>query len=109
MENACLAFAVNQSQRVTYWREEPWEVDAVFEGSRGDWAIEVKTGRFDLGSLKGLLEFCRRYPKFRPLVIAAPGDELIARRHGLSALAWEEFLTSGPPASHWIPGPPEFR
>ena len=23
-ENACLAFAINQGQRVTYWREEPW-------------------------------------------------------------------------------------
>jgi hypothetical protein len=68
LENACLAFAINQGQRVTYWREEPLEVDAVFEGSWGDWAIEIKTGGFDLYDLKGLLEFCRRNTKFRPLV-----------------------------------------
>jgi hypothetical protein len=97
VENTCLAFAVNQGQHVTYWREEPWEVDAVFEGSWGDWAVEVKTARFDLQSLKGLLEFCRRNPKFRPLVITAPGVEAIAHRHGLSALSWKEFLLSGPP------------
>ena len=57
LENACLAFAINQGQRVTFWREEPLEVGAVFEGSRGDWAIEIKTGGFDLHDLKGLLEF----------------------------------------------------
>jgi uncharacterized protein len=33
VENACLAFAVNQGQMVTYWREEPLEIDAVFEGN----------------------------------------------------------------------------
>jgi uncharacterized protein len=97
-ENACLAFGVNQGQRVTYWREEPWEIDAVFEGSWGDWAVEVKTARFELQSLKGLLEFCRRSPKFHPLVISAPGDEVIAHRHGLSALSWKAFLLSGPPS-----------
>jgi uncharacterized protein len=98
VENACLAFAVNQGQRVTYWREEPWEIDAVFEGSWGYWALEVKTSRFDSQGLKGLLEFCRRNPKFRPLVITAPGGEAIAHRHGLLAVSWKEFLMSGPPS-----------
>jgi len=83
LENACLAFAINQGRRVTYWREAPLEVDAVFEGSWGDWAIEIKTGGFDLYDLKGLLELCRRNTKFRPLIITAPGDEPLASRHGL--------------------------
>ncbi len=99
MENACLAFAVNQGQRVTYWREEPLEIDAVFEGNWGDWAVEVKTSGFDSHELKGLLEFCRRNSRFRPLVITAPGDERVARGHGLSAMSWREFLMSGPPSS----------
>lgn len=98
-ENACLAFAVNQGQGVTYWREEPLEMDAVFEGSWGNWAVEVKTSGFGLHELKGLLEFCRRNPKFRPLVITAPGDEPIARRHSILAISWREFLVSGPPQS----------
>ncbi len=97
LENACLAFAINQGQRVTYWREEPLEVDAVFEGSWGAWAIEIKTGSFDLYDLRGLLEFCRRNTKFRPLIIAAPGDEAIARFHGLQAISWKQFLVDGPP------------
>jgi hypothetical protein len=67
LENSCLALAINQGQRVTYSREAPLEIDAVFEGSWGDWAIEIKTGGFDQQDLKGLLEFCRRDTKFRPL------------------------------------------
>jgi uncharacterized protein len=97
VENACLAFAVNQGQRVTHWREEPLEIDAVFEGSWGNWAVEIKTGSFDVHALKGLLEFCRRNPKFAPLVITAPGSESLPRRHGLRSVSWEEFLMSGPP------------
>jgi len=96
VENACLAFAVNQGQRVTYWREEPLEIDAVIEGSWGDWAIEVKTGQFDSQALKGLLEFSRRYSRFRPLVITRPGNESSARRHRVLAISWKEFLASGP-------------
>ena len=95
VENACLAFAINQGQQVMYWREEPLEVDAVFDGSWGKWAVEVKTGRFDSLALRGLLEFCRRYPAFTPLVISASGDEEIARRHGVASMSWEDFLISG--------------
>lgn len=96
VENACLAFGVNQGQRVTYWREEPLEVDAVFEGNWGNWAIEVKTGRYGSQDLRGLLEFCRRNPGFSPLMITAPGDEESARRHGVRSISWEEFLLTGP-------------
>lgn len=46
VENACLAYAWNSGQSVSYWREEPLEVDGVCEGSWGSWAIEVKPGRF---------------------------------------------------------------
>ena len=97
VENACLAFAVNQGQRVTYWREEPLEIDGVFEGSWGNWAVEVKTGRFGGQDLRGLLEFCRRYAAYTPLVLTAPGDEELARRHGIQSLSWEDYLVSGPP------------
>lgn len=97
VENACLAFAFNQGQQVWYWREEPLEVDAIIEGSWGKWAVEVKTGRFDIHSLRGLLEFCRRNPAFTPLVVSAPGDEPIAQRHGIASVSWEDFLVAGPP------------
>jgi predicted AAA+ superfamily ATPase len=96
VENACIAFAINQGQQVSYWREEPFEVDGVFDGSWGKWAVEVKTGRFDVGALRGLLEFCRGHPAFKPLVISAPGDEEVARRHGIASVSWEDFLVGGP-------------
>jgi hypothetical protein len=99
VENACLAFELNQGQRMTYWREEPLEIDAVTEGNWGDWAIEVKTGSFDLQALKGLFESCRRYPRFRPLVITRPGDESLPRRHRLLATNWKQFLVLGPSAA----------
>jgi hypothetical protein len=97
IENACLAFAINQGQQVTYWREEPLEIDGVLEGSWGNWAVEVKTGRFGGQDLRGLLEFCRRHPAFTPLVITAPGDEETARRFGLQGISWADFLFAGPP------------
>lgn len=97
VENACLAFAWNAGQRVSYWREEPLEVDGIFEGSWGSWAVEVKTGRFQASQLKGLFEFSTRHPSFRPLVICEADALPIARRAGATAIAWRQFLLEGPP------------
>jgi predicted AAA+ superfamily ATPase len=96
VETACMAFACNNGQRVSYWREEPLEVDAVSEGSWGNWAIEIKTGKFQLNELRGLLEFCRRNPRFRPLVVTSPGNQAVAESAQIAAIAWPDFLLSGP-------------
>lgn len=97
VENACLADAWNRGQAVTYWREEPFEVDGVVEGSWGAWAIEVKTGPFGASDLRGLLEFCRRHPRFRPLVLRGSEGADVARRAGVDSMPWAKFLLSGPP------------
>jgi predicted AAA+ superfamily ATPase len=96
VENACLASAINLGQRVTYWREEPLEVDGVLEGSWGSWVIEIKTARFESRDLAGLFEFARRHPGFQPLVVTRPGDEALARRFKLKAVNWVDFLRGGP-------------
>lgn len=96
VENACLAYAWNAGQRVSYWREEPLEVDGVLEGSWGSWAIEVKTGRVSIADLKGLGEFVRRHKKFRPLVICDDEARPVAERAGFEAIAWTDFLLRGP-------------
>jgi predicted AAA+ superfamily ATPase len=96
IENACLASALNRGQDVTYWREEPLEVDGVLEGDWGAWAIEIKSARFGSRDLAGLFEFCKRYPAFRPLAVTRPGDEDLARRFGVQAVSWVDFLTGGP-------------
>ncbi len=80
-----------------YWREEPWEVDGILDGSWGAWAVEIKTGLFESSQLHGLLEFCTRQPQYRPLVITAAGQEASATRLGLTAISWTDFLLSGPP------------
>ena len=99
VENACLAYAWNAGQNVSYWREEPLEVDGVFEGSWGRWAVEVKTGSFQMSELKGLFEFVRRHPDLRPLVICDESGHRTAARAGVQAISWQDFLLNGPPQS----------
>lgn len=96
VENACLAAAWNAGQDVTYWREEQLEVDGVIAGSWGRWAVEIKTGGFQAGDLRGLLEFVRRHPDFRPLVICPAKGCATAMRAGVAAMTWQQFLLEGP-------------
>lgn len=102
VENACLAHAWNAGQRISYWREEPLEIDGVFEGSWGAWAVEVKTRKLRLSDMKAVLEFVRRNPVFRPLVICRDGDHETAQRAGVAAVSWQKFLLSGPPGADSI-------
>jgi uncharacterized protein len=97
VENACLAHAWNSGQRVTYWREEPLEVDGVLDGSWGSWAMEVKTGPVNEVELRGLLEFTRRHSSYRPLLVCDPRGKTAAARAGIDAIAWRDFLLAGPP------------
>jgi hypothetical protein len=97
VENACLGYAWNRGQRVSYWREEPLEVDVVIQGPWGTWAIEVTTGPVSPYDLKGIGEFTRRYPSFRPLVLCSDEGRSGIERAGLPAMTWTEFLLGGPP------------
>ena len=99
VENACLAHAWNAGQQVSYWREEPLEVDGVFEGSWGRWAVEVKSGPFQMNELKALLELVRRHSELRPLVICDDSGRASAERAGVQAISWRRFLLSGPPGA----------
>jgi hypothetical protein len=99
VENACLAYAWNAGQRVAYWREEPLEVDGVLDGSWGRWAVEVKTGAVSSADLRGLLEFTRRFPEYRPLLIGDTASRPTPDRIGIPAIAWRTFLLSGPPVA----------
>jgi hypothetical protein len=80
---------------VSYWREEPLEVDAVLEGSWGAWALEIKTGRISTSDLQGLGEFVRRYPKLRPLVICEEAARPVVERAGFESLTWTQSLLHG--------------
>jgi predicted AAA+ superfamily ATPase len=99
VENACLAHAWNSGQGVSYWREEPLEVDGILDGSWGKWAIEVKTGTFQMNDLVGLLEFTRRHPGWRPLVICSASGRATAERAEVPAITWQDFLLDGPPGT----------
>ena len=91
--------ACRDGQRVSYWREEPLEVDGILEGSWGQWAIEVKTGKFQMSELAGLLEFTHRHPGFQPLVICSANGRATAERADVPAVTWQQFLLDGPPGT----------
>lgn len=95
VENACLAHAWNRGQEVYYWREEPLEVDGVLVGSWGKWAVEVKTGQFAARDLGSLLEFCRRYPEFQPLVLCSR-ERAEETMPGVRLMYWGDFLLGKP-------------
>ena len=95
LENACLAHAWNAGQRVMYWREEPLEVDGVLDGSWGRWAVEIKAGPVRTAELQGLLEFHRRFPSYRPLLIGTDAARDAAERAGIAMVEWREFLFRG--------------
>jgi hypothetical protein len=99
VENACLAHAWNAGQQLAYWREEPLEVDGVLGGSWGRWALEVKTGAVGAADLQGLLEFTRRVPEYRPLLICDAEEQAVGERLGVATITWQEFLLSGPPGA----------
>jgi uncharacterized protein len=96
VENACLAHAWNVGQQVSYWREEPLEVDAVLEGSWGEWAIEVKTGTIGRADLRGLAEFVVRNRDYHPLVLCDQPEAVAVERLGIEAMRWQDFLLDGP-------------
>jgi predicted AAA+ superfamily ATPase len=99
VENACLAHAWNAGQRVTYWREEPIEVDGIIEGSWGRLALEVKTGAISSADLRGITEFVRRHRDYKPLVLCDRKESTTVTRLGLQALPWSDYLLGGADAA----------
>jgi hypothetical protein len=59
----------------------------------------VKTGSFTRRDLRGVFEFARRHPRFRPLVLCDRAAVGVARDAGAEALAWEDYLLAGPPGT----------
>lgn len=98
VENACLAHAWNAGQQVSYWRDEPLEVDGVIEGSWGAWAIEVKTGPVSRTDLRGVTAFAARHRGFRPLLLCDESERRVAQL-GIAVATWSDFLLAGPPTS----------
>ena len=60
-----------------YWRERGMEVDYVYAFAGEVFAIEVKSGRQK--SAAGLAEFCRRFKKAKPVLIAESSYEAFAQ------------------------------
>jgi hypothetical protein len=59
------------------------------------WVIEVKTGALRVADLRGLAEFTRRFPKYRPLLLCDPSDVPAAVRLGMPGMSWKQFLLGG--------------
>lgn len=76
------------SMRLSYWRDDPFEVDFVLSQGPRVLGIEVKSGG-RVRSLPGLTEFRKRFPRGRTLLVGGRGG-----------VPPNEFLAQ--PASFWI-------
>lgn len=92
VENACLAHATNNGLDLHFWREEPWEADAMVSHGDERYLLEVKTGRYSAEDLRGLGHAAKKYPDYRPHVLCDPGCERIAEAAGFESTSWVEFL-----------------
>ncbi|OGQ33358.1 MAG: hypothetical protein A3F16_03240 [Deltaproteobacteria bacterium RIFCSPHIGHO2_12_FULL_43_9] len=72
------AALMQETGKLYYWREAAFEVDFIFENSKGLFAIEVKSGRKKKQG--GITLFCNRFPNAIPVFIDSDN--------------YEKFLTS---------------
>lgn len=93
VENACLARAINDGLEVHFWREEPWDTDAVVTQGGERYLLEVKTGRYSAEDLRGLGHAARKFPECRAMVLCDPGSERVAEAAGFEAGSWVDFLS----------------
>jgi len=57
----------------------------------------VKTGSHSTSELAGLFELCRRFPRYRPLLLGEDDENALATRAGITTMPWRRFLLAGPP------------
>lgn len=63
-------------------------MDAILDGSWGRWAVEITTGATTSRDARGLAEFTRRYPTYRPLLLTEPSrleESALGRDAGISS------------------------
>lgn len=76
-ENSVAARFIEAGYETYYWKDRDLEVDLVVIGPLNQkWAIEVKTSRTDLKSLKGVFSFCKKFPEFSPRLISLSNQKL---------------------------------
>lgn len=99
VENACLAFAWNSGQRVSYALDKGYDIDGVLEGPWGNFAVKVQMGAVRPNDVKHLETFRQLNPEFMPLIVVAPDSDVkLARDAGIAVTTWVDFLVYGPPA-----------
>jgi hypothetical protein len=58
-------------------------VYGVIQGTWGAWAVEFKSsGPVMANDVRGILEFCRRHPRFRLLIVTGAGEAMAGDRYG---------------------------
>lgn len=55
----------------------------------------MKTGELQATDLDGLLEFVRRFPRFKPLVVCDDRTRTSAERLGVQATTWQRYPLEG--------------
>ncbi len=88
-ENAIGARFLESGWDLFYWKDRDWEVDFIAQGPSGEkWAIEVKSTKVEQSELKGLSEFCKRYPTYEPCLISFINQKI----DGIKSLSCKSVL-----------------
>ena len=85
--------------RLSYWRDDPREVDFVVSQGPRVLGIEVKSSR-RWRSLPGLAAFEKRFPRARTMLVTGTGDAGRSVFGNQTVVPVNEFLAA--PASHWL-------
>lgn len=96
VRNACLSHAWRSGQRLTWWREQALQVDALMEGDWGRWIVRVQPGPVEPGEVDGLLACCEHYPEYEPVLVGDEAARAAARRAEIEWVDWRAWLTATP-------------
>ena len=66
-------------------------------GSRGHWAIDIKTGRVSTRERAGLFAFATQRGQYRSLPVCGSDEERAAHGAAITGNAWPQPLMAGPP------------
>ena len=87
------------AMRLSYWRDDPREVDFVVSQGPRVLGIEVKSSR-RARSLPGLAAFEKRFPRARTMLVSGAGTTGDSVVPGQFTVPVNEFLSA--PTAHWI-------
>ncbi len=58
-------------------------------------AVDITSGDVQVAEMRGLVEFHRRLPEFRPVMVGTKPARGVAERAGVEFVEWHDYLAGG--------------